>query len=163
MDKQQRDMIAMGEFNALLATVDADDLEVFVIPGLPAPFGSGEPTQFTVARIGRSHLQAIGDELKCHAHESESEAIECHARNMAETRTKIEQTRAMVAAMERRDMREVIRIASVMAERIMDNGGPEIHVLQMPTDPDATQDLSGYVPGRPAPDIVPPEWPGMYL
>lgn len=164
MDQQQRDMISTGQFDALLATVDADDLEVFVIPGLPAPFGSGEPTQFTVARVGRTHLQAIDDELKCHAHASEDEARECHRRNMIETRAKVEQATALVTAMERGDMRGAQRIAMEMAQKIMDNGGPHISVQMVNmSDPDATQDLSGYTPGRPVPDNVPPEWPGMYL
>lgn len=176
MDKETRDMIGTAAFVDLLASMDPDDLDSYVIPALPAPFGGDEPERFWVARVGRSHILVDthndAPRLRVHAHKSEQEAADCHRKNAAETRAKIALGERMADAMRRGDFRTVMECVTAMAQSV----GVDVQMFDMGTlaalvaeATEATVDLTppGYVPGRPVtpgvPDGVPPEWPGMYL
>ena len=164
-----RSALAEGSFDELIAGLDPDEVDSYVIPGLPAPFGNGEPSSFIVARVGRVHLFAIDDSLKCHTHDSDQEAANCHAEGKIATQNKIRISEELIAAMRAGDVGRVLALVNTMADVInASNGGPRVRVemIDMTGNEDTVPITPPpYMPGRPAtaPDTVPPEWPGMYL
>lgn len=178
MDEYLRGHIAAGDFLAFLAEIDPDAIDVFRVPGLPAPFGTGEEMRLSVAVVGRVHLHAWADgTMRCHAHEDHAEAMACHRDGVAQTQQKIEMVHELQRALRSGDPNRIARIVGQLAGGMLGEGvDVRTHVINMGGDGEDTEVLAPvsappappttYQPGRPtkAPDTLPPDWtPGMYL